>query len=1244
LPSARAQFVPPSSAYQWSGAANSSTWSAGGNWVVGNAPSLNPPPDNADVLFGNLPSTGPEVAVNVNGSAKTLRALWFDAGKWYKLSGASLTLGGGLVNEGPVITVNAGATMSEINIDNNINFNFAEVIGGSWRLLEVTNHSEGGLRLGGTVSFINNEPLDRIPFLRVGGHGATHFANAISGSGFIFTKNNQTTHLVLSGNNQNWQGTLGIAPESLGFIKRNNALPSFGGGSTTIRANVVSGGTLGFRSHGHGPALNYSSAHKIQVQGYGAVRQWGSPPVGAVYNDGGQNTFAGDIQMVGDTWFGSRGDRNGGLTLTGKITGNYSFTKVGPGLITLTNPNNSWTGSTLLGGGVLRVTDLNALPTYTKNILGTGTSVLTHQLLFNGGILEFANSSGPNYPYYYYFLGTGIGQTGWEGSGGFSASGGIHQVAIVSQFPPYIPTLQWGQNGFVPLGKELLLSSRYADSPIIFTNPIAAGGASIRVERGMNANAYAVVSGQITGGSGNTFTKRGLGTLILAASNNNYSARTIIEQGALGGSISANSNITLRGGVVMLAGDFTRNVGAGPGQIQWNGLWFNSTTNRFVSGGGFAAWSGEQTVKLNNSTSVMGWPTFGQFQFGHYTASGTVIWDKQLDLGSVLIRYIRVERGRDLSRADVVFNQGLIASPISGSPIIGGPPSLQYHTIQIEGNGRMDIRVDNPNYAGNIRVAGPELRLHGGGRLSAIRGVGIHEGGILTLDNRGTHDSATGGSNLFNRLSSNSIISMDGGAQFRLWGREDYGTSVPSQLTFQALQRMRTDYGAINIDLTQNHVLSSTLLQMGYLYRPSIEFSINSVSAVSTSTLNLTSNVTYSDVAQSVSFQFTDWGSLVGGYYTRHEINDSENGDKIIPWATVKGLDWVMPKKTGSATYLVALPQYHTNTNTNTWDLGHNVSVNNQVALGSSRTINSLRLMGQARLNLRGFDLTLNSGGLLSNGRNVITSDRGRLMGVQGNIGKQTQRPFYAHIYNGSLEIAGRTQIHSDYEFVKTGDGTLMLNSGATHYFGKSLYINQGRLSLRQGRIQVSSQLGEGIYVGDGSGVDILELPPDSWDPIIGTSGLPSIFLFGTGNGVQGASRYDSNNEAILRMGGNTKLHLASLVVQGNAIIDWHGGEVGKANILWIENLTYGGGQDKLFMRNWYQYEDILLVNKEGLMKGGLNVIFEGYEDFPVLAIDYDANYWQITPFHAPEPSTYGAIFGALGLGVWGWKRRKRKL
>ncbi|WP_156469202.1 PEP-CTERM sorting domain-containing protein, partial [Cephaloticoccus primus] len=55
------------------------------------------------------------------------------------------------------------------------------------------------------------------------------------------------------------------------------------------------------------------------------------------------------------------------------------------------------------------------------------------------------------------------------------------------------------------------------------------------------------------------------------------------------------------------------------------------------------------------------------------------------------------------------------------------------------------------------------------------------------------------------------------------------------------------------------------------------------------------------------------------------------------------------------------------------------------------------------------------------------------------------------------------------------------------------------------------------------------------------------------------------------------------------------------------------------------------------------NIVFEGYQNYETTWKPYDNNYIQITPFGiVPEPTTYGAILGAVGIGLYLF-RRKRK-
>jgi len=167
---------------------------------------------------------------------------------------------------------------------------------------------------------------------------------------------------------------------------------------------------------------------------------------------------------------------------------------------------------------------------------------------------------------------------------------------------------------------------------------------------------------------------------------------------------------------------------------------------------------------------------------------------------------------------------------------------------------------------------------------------------------------------------------------------------------------------------------------------------------------------------------------------------------------------------------------------------------------------------------------------------------------------------------------------------------------------------------------------------------DILELPANRRNPLItpDPNAFPSITLHGTPYDSRGPEY--GGGQAILRMGGNTKQRLSELRIENRGTIDWVRGEVSKANILYLDKLTFSGSDAILFMRNWYEYEDYLLVNAGGFDLSYLqNVRFEGYEAFPVQWRRYDNDYYQITPFitsKTPEPTTTGAILGATAIGL----------
>jgi len=759
-----------------------------------------------------LAASGPETEVELpSGSPKTLRSLWFDAAVAYTLKGDDvLTLGFELTDNRYMIAVRKNdGTSTDVNwgAETNINVEIAIAASGTPLTRWIENQSEGGLGLNGNLN------LGASNLLITGGQ-ATRFGGDLSGTGSITITGPSDpvatpTHLVLQGDNAStWSGSLDIHANAMGIVRSATAL---GSGTTTVH----SGGTLAWRSHANGFLYTTAAAQPIFVEGTGVVRQDNILPVGAIYNDGGFNRVNDAITLTGDTWFGSRGDIGGALWLYGQISdggAGHSFIKVGPGVIVLAEgwpppapeDRNTW-GKTILRDGVLRIVSTSALP--------------DANLVLEGGILEF--NWGASFDRN---LGTGLNEIQWIGDGGFSSNG-------FSTFSLNGGTdLTWGQQYFVQDGDALLLGSRYSQGGLVsFDNALNLGSGQHREIR-VAETARATLTGKISGTSASTgLLKTGKGLLTISNVDNDYSGRTIIQEGALQGEIHKSSSIVLDGGVLGLDADFTRVRFSTNYQIIWSGS------------GGFAAYGyDDHIVRIDNqTTNHIGWGgnnfvTDGaELRFGHSTATGTVIWDRALHLGNQM-RTIRVTRGQNTSRADVVFNRELKTDGIN----VG---------LRLVGNGRADISTANPNFSGSIHIFGAELRLHSAGSLATnpIKFL-IRNGGRLSIDNTGTHNSDSGGSYNGDRIHDSSSITLEAGTLMYV------GTD-------EVLGKLILVSGANEIKLPTTQFTGSVL------HFKKIERADDSHATL--------------DLSEQMFVTLTESASSYG-------INDG-GGDKIIPWATV---------------------------------------------------------------------------------------------------------------------------------------------------------------------------------------------------------------------------------------------------------------------------------------------------------------------------------------------------------------------
>jgi len=93
---------------------------------------------------------------------------------------------------------------------------------------------------------------------------------------------------------------------------------------------------------------------------------------------------------------------------------------------------------------------------------------------------------------------------------------------------------------------------------------------------------------------------------------------------------------------------------------------------------------------------------------------------------------------------------------------------------------------------------------------------------------------------------------------------------------------------------------------------------------------------------------------------------------------------------------------------------------------------------------------------------------------------------------------------------------------------------------------------------------------------------------------------------------------------------------------IYLDDLIINSG-GILTVKDWQHERDHLLVRKDSqnLTDALGRMEFEGYNSANIHLRDWNSDYWEISAL--PEPSTYGAILGATGLGLWAWRKRRRR-
>jgi autotransporter-associated beta strand protein len=380
-------------------------------------------------------------------------------------------------------------------------------------------------------------------------------------------------------------GTLSIANSSVAPEVRNHRVahnvssPSFTGD-----IDILTGGTLRV---GNATALSFNNTVKVRPGGLFELNA--APLTIAGLND--LAGVGGTVSTVGANRTLAVGG-SGTYSFNGTLTDYFfndvlrvlSIVKSGAGTQAL-GGTNTYTGSTTLNGGLLKLNSAAALPG------GIGATGGASALLFgsgSGGVIGLTADSG-DFNRAIQGLTPGVDKVGWTngGQGGFAAFGGDRSVNFGGAAEP----LTWKPVEGI-LGSIFILGHSSADSKVTVVNPIDLGGFPKTV---LVNNGSAAVDGEFSGviSGGGELNKTGTGTLDLTG-NNTYGAATNVLEGTLrikGLHNGSNNDVTVSSGATLIL-DTT-------GQLA-----FAPTTNgvsKKITGAGTATLNGTLFFKLGGT-------------------------------------------------------------------------------------------------------------------------------------------------------------------------------------------------------------------------------------------------------------------------------------------------------------------------------------------------------------------------------------------------------------------------------------------------------------------------------------------------------------------------------------------------------------------------------------------------------------------------------------------------------------------
>ena len=491
---------------------------------------------SATTFAGGIKVNGGTLSVSASGNLGTN-----DAGNSISIAGGNPLLGGdGNVGSNQSITISAAGGGVGVAYTPSGSFPTITAPAGAPIVFGINYVGTGGIAGTGGAGNTAIPGVDALftptstTFLgtyRLGGGGGTlTIANAILTGANNLLVGGAGGGTVILPNGNTYTGTTTIQLGTLTAPSLNRVVG--GTASSALGApTTVANGTITIGSGTNIAGLNYSGAGEttdrvLNITGSGGTSILQNSGTGAVVfssNPTFTETAAKTLQLGAAN--DSLGGSIGAVTDSTAATAKTSLTKLGLSNSLWSIGASTYTGNTVINGGVLQTADVLANSPFI-NLAGIDTA--HNAVIQTSG--TFARNTGNGV-----VAGQSIVAVG--ANSGFSARGGKLTVTLNSN-----GLLSYGTGNFVGAGgSALVFGSTTSDNQVEFTNPINlnttdAFARNIFVERGLGGDS-ALLSGVISNLAGSTtaatgITKQGRGTLILS-NQNTFSGLVTASAGAL---------------------------------------------------------------------------------------------------------------------------------------------------------------------------------------------------------------------------------------------------------------------------------------------------------------------------------------------------------------------------------------------------------------------------------------------------------------------------------------------------------------------------------------------------------------------------------------------------------------------------------------------------------------------------------------------------------------------------------------